>query len=166
MTSTSRSGSGLVLGSVAGLVAALVGAAAYGAVIGVTDYEIGIAAIGVGVLVGLAMMAVRPTSPVLPALAAVFSFAGAGLGVFIGDAWADFVNPGGSPLSELLPKAQEFPDLVAQDPVTLLFWAIAGAAGFSFVNSRVKAARESLTAPSSPQQDEAPTDYFKPHNPA
>ncbi|MBG0816979.1 hypothetical protein [Planomonospora sp. ID82291] len=166
MTPTDSTRSGLVPGAAAGLAAALVGAAAYGAVIGITHYRIGIVAVGVGLLVGLAMTAVRPTSPVLPVLAALLSFAGAGLGAFVGYAWADLVNPGGSPLSELLPMAREFPDLVAQDPMTLLFWVIAGAAGFGFVNNRVKTARESPSAPSAPQQDEAPTDYFKPHKPS
>ncbi|MFC4061959.1 hypothetical protein ACFOWE_26965 [Planomonospora corallina] len=169
MTSTTpRPRSGLVPGIAAGLVTAVVGAAAYGAVIGITEYEIGIAAIGVGVLVGLAMMAVRPTSPVLPALAALFSFAGAALGTFTGAVILEVKLGAASSYGEAVTKMTDsFPEYLREDPKTLLFWAIAAAAGFSFVNKRVKAAREALAVPSDPRQDgTAQVDNFTPHRPA
>ncbi|MBG0832854.1 hypothetical protein HS041_34715 [Planomonospora sp. ID67723] len=155
-------------GIVVGLLAAVLGAAAYGAFIFVTEIELGLAAIGVGVLVGLAMMAVKPSSPVLPALAALFSLAGAALGTFIGAVGLLVKFNGGAPAygDAVRVVAEVFPDAVTEDPKTLLFWVIAGAAGFSFVNKRVKAAREALAAPSYPQQDEAPVENFKPRNPA
>lgn len=71
---------GLLPGILTGLLATVAGAAGYGALIAFSGYEIGFAAIGVGLLVGLAMIAVRPTSPVLPPLAAFFSLVGAALG--------------------------------------------------------------------------------------
>jgi hypothetical protein len=166
-----RPRSGLVPGTAIGLVAAILGAAAYGAVIGVTERELGIAAVGVGVLVGLAMTAVRPTSQVLPPLAALFSLVGAALGTFAGSVvlLVKFAQQNGAEptYGEAVRKmAEVFPDAIREDPMTLLFWVIAAAAAFSFVSKRVKTVRESLAAPSSPQQDEAPTDYFKPHKPA
>ncbi|GIH94632.1 hypothetical protein ACFFMN_02940 [Planobispora siamensis] len=161
--------SGLVPGIVVGLLAAVLGAAAYGAIITVTELEIGYAAVGVGVLVGLGMMAVKPTSPVLPVLAALFSIAGAALGTFLGGVGLAVKASGGT-LSygdAVSLVAEVFPDAVKGEPKTLLFWVIAGVAGFFFVNKRVKAAREALAAPSHPQQEGAqPVDNFRPHNQA
>ncbi|GIH99825.1 hypothetical protein [Planobispora takensis] len=161
--------SGLVPGIIVGLLAAVLGAVIYGAIVTVIEREIGYAAVGVGVLVGLGMMAVKPTSPVLPALAALFSLAGAALGTFLGGVGA-VVKASGDALSygdAVSLVAKVFPDAVKQDPKVLLFWVIAGVAGFFFVNKRVKAAREALAAPSYPQQEGTqPVDNFKPHNPA
>nr|BFE80370.1 hypothetical protein GCM10020093_029710 [Planobispora longispora] len=117
-------------GIVVGLLAAVLGAAAYGAFITVTELELGLIAIGVGILVGLAMMAVKPTSPVLPALAAVFSLAGAALGTFLGGV-GSVVKATGGTLSygqAVSLVADIFPTAIEEDPKTLLFWALAGAA--------------------------------------
>ena len=78
-------------GVIAGLVAMVVGAAAYGAVPRLQRLRTRhTPRVGVGVLVGPAMIAVRPTSRMLPALAAFFSLAGAVLGQITGDTvrWA------------------------------------------------------------------------------
>ncbi|MER6178812.1 hypothetical protein [Streptosporangium sp. NPDC001681] len=154
---------GLLPGIFTGLGATVVGAAAYGALIGFSGYEIGFAAIGVGLLVGLAMMAVRPTSPVLPPLAALFSLIGAALGQVAGYViiWVRASGDDyGSALTQVL---NTFPEDLRRDPKSLLFWAIAAYAGFGFVSRRVKAAREAHAASSVPQPDEADqVDYFAP----
>ncbi|WP_068924172.1 hypothetical protein [Planobispora rosea] len=159
--------SGLVPGIVVGLLAAVLGAAAYGAFITVTELELGLVAVGVGVLVGLAMMAVKPTSPVLPALAALFSLAGAALGTFLGGVGL-VVKAAGDTVSygqAVSLVAEVFPEAIQEDPKTLLFWVIAAAAGFAFVNKRVKAAREALASASFPQQESGqPVDNFKPNS--
>jgi hypothetical protein len=136
---------GLLPGIAAGLAAALVGAVAYGALIAITMYDLGIAAVGIGLLVGLAMMAVKPTSPVLPALAALFSLIACALGQIGGMAAAfSGVIAGGNTVVGFVDSfgqvAGAFPELVGEDPLTLLFWALSAFAGYSFVNKRVKAA--------------------------
>ncbi|MER6829720.1 hypothetical protein ABT352_27310 [Streptosporangium sp. NPDC000563] len=158
---------GLLPGIITGLLGTAAGAGAYGALIAFSGYEIGFAAIGVGLLVGLAMIAVKPTSPVLPPLAAFFSLAGAALGQIVGStvAWAQVSGEDYGPaLARVL---DAFPELLRQDPISLLFWVVAAYAGFSFVNRRVKAAREAhdaLAASSVSQPDEAAdhTNYFEP----
>lgn len=157
---------GLLPGIFTGLVATVVGAAAYGALIGFSGYEIGVAAIGVGLIVGLAMMAVRPTSPVLPPLAAFFSLAGAVLGQIIGYVIIWVRASGADYRSALTEVLNAFPEDLKRDPKSLLFWVIAAYAGFGFVSRRVKAAREAHeahVASSVPQPGEADQmDYFAP----
>lgn len=59
----------VALGVVAAVVAAVVTAAVHGTVIGKTEYEIGYAAIGVGLLIGFAVFASDETGiPVMTAL--------------------------------------------------------------------------------------------------
>jgi hypothetical protein len=155
--------SGLLPGVLTGLGAMIVGAAAYGALIGFSGYEIGYAAVGVGILVGLAMMMVKqPTSLMLPPLAAFFSLAGAVLGQLAGETlrWAqtsglDYGTAAGETL-------QTFPEQLQAQPVSILFWVISYA-GFGFVNKLVKSARAALATPSLPQRDEAEyVDNFTP----
>ncbi|NUT08854.1 MAG: hypothetical protein HOQ38_00140 [Nonomuraea sp.] len=148
--------SGLVPGIVVGLVAMLIGAAIYGAIIGITKYEIGIATVGVGVLVGLGIMAVKPTSPVLPPLAAVFGLAGAALGQLVGTTilLVQLAQEAGETIGYGTAAATVFPEfgsIISEDPKSLLFWAIGAAAAYSFVNKRVKAADTPATpAPADP----------------
>ncbi|MEZ0071207.1 hypothetical protein [Planotetraspora sp. GP83] len=142
--------SGLVPGILAGLAAALVGAGLYAVIIDLTEWELGIATIGIGVLVGLAIMAVKPTSPVLPALAAVISLAGAALGTIAGDVALIVKIAGDQGLQMSYGDAfgfvrnglGEFIDIK-----TVLIWAVGAAAAFSFVNKRVKASAESASLP-------------------
>jgi hypothetical protein len=154
----SQQKSGLVPGIVVGLVAMLVGAALYGVIIGITEYEIGIATIGVGVLVGLGIMAVRPTSPVLPPLAAVFGLAGAAIGQILGDTilLVKIAQDAGQTLdygSAASTIIGDFGSIISDNPKSLLFWAIGAAAAYSFVNKRVKAANQPAEpAPATPAQ--------------
>ncbi|WP_440066010.1 hypothetical protein [Streptosporangium sp. OZ121] len=154
---------GLLPGIVAGLLATVAGAAAYGALIAFSGYEIGFAAVGVGLLVGLAMIAVRPTSPVLPPLAAFLSLAGAALGQIAG-AVIVWVRLSGEDYGSAVVRVLDaFPDAIRSAPMALLFWVVAAYAGFGFVNRRVKAARAAHDASSVPQPDEAGrVNYFEP----
>ncbi|GAA4200489.1 hypothetical protein GCM10022252_53760 [Streptosporangium oxazolinicum] len=158
---------GLLPGVLTGLLATVAGAAGYGALIAFSGYEIGFAAIGVGLLVGFAMIAVRPASPVLPPLAALLSLVGAALGQVVGSAvgWA---RASGEEYGPVFVQALDaFPEDLRREPISLLFWVVAAYVGFSFVNRRVKSAREahdSRAASSVPQPDEAAdrVNYFEP----
>ncbi|MFE9930088.1 hypothetical protein [Streptomyces sp. NPDC005533] len=92
------------LGIVAAVVAALVAAAAYGGIMNAIDREIGYAAIGVGLLVGLAAGKVGGRNPILPVVAVVLSLGAVYLGqvFFIALAVADYGNVGvGEVISEV-----------------------------------------------------------------
>ncbi|WP_330298122.1 hypothetical protein [Streptomyces sp. NBC_00503] len=68
------------LGIVAALVAALVAAGAYGAIMNALERQFSYAAIGVGLLVGFTAAKVGGRNPVLPVVAAVFSLGAVYLG--------------------------------------------------------------------------------------
>ncbi|WP_214324146.1 PrgI family protein [Nonomuraea sediminis] len=136
--------SGLVPGILVGLLAMLVGAGLVGAFIGLTGRQIGIFGVGVGLLVGFGIMTVKPTSPVLPPLAAVMGLAGAALGQILGvSILVAKLGIDGMPVSfgDALPAvAGNFSDVTRDNPLMLAIWAISAAAAFSFVNKRVKEA--------------------------
>ncbi|MEU9301493.1 hypothetical protein [Streptomyces sp. NPDC048269] len=92
------------LGIVAAVVAALVAAGAYGAIMNAIDREIGYAAAGVGLLVGLAAGKLGGRNPVLPVVAAALSLGAVYLGqlFFIALVLADYGNVG---VFEVLDKA-------------------------------------------------------------
>ncbi|MCX5376436.1 hypothetical protein [Streptomyces sp. NBC_00091] len=68
------------LGIVAAVVAALIAAAAYGGIMNAIDREVGYAAVGVGLLVGLAAGKIGGRNPVLPVVAAVLALGAVYLG--------------------------------------------------------------------------------------
>lgn len=146
--------SGLVPGILVGLLAMLVGAALFGAFIGITERESAIVGIGVGALVGLGIMAVKPTSPVLPPLAAVMGLVGAALGQILGVAilltkWG--IDGTSVSFGDALPAvASNFSDIIGEKPLMLVFWGISAAAAFSFVNKRVKEATPAAPADAPP----------------
>jgi hypothetical protein len=74
------------LGLAAGLGATVLAALAYGAIIGVTKHEIGYAAVGVGLLVGVAVGKVGGRNAVLPFAGAALAVLGVFLGQFFGEA--------------------------------------------------------------------------------
>ncbi|WP_327264028.1 hypothetical protein OG444_23505 [Streptomyces sp. NBC_01232] len=122
------------LGIVAAVVAALVAAGAYGGIMNAIDREVGYAAIGVGLLVGLAAGKVGGRSPVLPAVAAVLSLGAVYLGqlVFIALALADYGKVGvGDVLSEV--GIGGLTDIWKEgvDFMSYVFLAIGGFAAFS-----------------------------------
>jgi hypothetical protein len=74
----------LWLALLAGLVAAVVGGVVWGFVVKLSDYEVGIVAWGIGLLVGVAVAAVaRARGPVLQAIAVVCALAGILLGKYL-----------------------------------------------------------------------------------
>ncbi|MEV7543837.1 hypothetical protein [Streptomyces sp. NPDC089915] len=89
-------GGNIGLGIAAGVVAALVAAAAYGGIMNAIDREIGYAAAGVGLIVGLAAGKLGGRNPVLPGVAALLSVGGVFLGqmFFIVLAMAKYANVG------------------------------------------------------------------------
>ncbi|WP_328927196.1 hypothetical protein OG429_23280 [Streptomyces sp. NBC_00190] len=98
-----RSGN-IGLGIVAAVVAALVAAAAYGGIMNAIDREVGYAAIGVGLLVGLAAGKLGGRNPVLPVISAVLSIGAVYLGqlFFIALVMADYGKIGvGDVLSQV-----------------------------------------------------------------
>ncbi|WSQ11291.1 hypothetical protein OG604_28065 [Streptomyces sp. NBC_01231] len=127
-----RSGN-IALGLVAAVVAALVTAGIYGAIIGATEREIGYAAVGVGFLIGLAAGKLGGSNPALPVVSALLSLGAVYVGQLIGVAMimADVAN-----LSFSTMITEHF-DVVTSgwkesaDPMTFLFFAIGAFAAFS-----------------------------------
>ncbi|MFI6355936.1 hypothetical protein ACIBJF_25430 [Streptomyces sp. NPDC050743] len=123
----------LVLGLVAAVVAAVAAAALYGVIIGATKHEIGYAAVGVGFVVGVAAGKAGGRNPVLPIAAVVLSLASVYFGQLVGEA---MIGAKVSGLSFTQVFFDHF-DIVQKtwkedsDPLTFLFFAIAGFAAFS-----------------------------------
>ncbi|MFF8411401.1 hypothetical protein [Streptomyces omiyaensis] len=121
------------LGIVAAVVAALVTAGIYGAVMGGIEREIGWAAIGVGFVIGLAAGKVGGSNPVLPVVSAVLSLGAVYVGQLVGIAIvvAKELNVSATDI-----VFQEFGLLTqawseGKDAMTFLFLAIAAFAAFS-----------------------------------
>ncbi|MCX4586446.1 hypothetical protein [Streptomyces sp. NBC_01481] len=74
------------IGIVVAVVAALVGAGAYGALSGAIEREIGYAAIGVGFLIGFAAAKVGGRNPALPVVSALLALPAVYVGQLIGGA--------------------------------------------------------------------------------
>ncbi|WP_031012196.1 hypothetical protein [Streptomyces sp. NRRL F-5727] len=121
------------LGILAAVVAALVTAGIYGAVLGGVEVEIGWAAVGVGFAVGFAAGKVGGSNPLLPIVSAILSLGAVYLGQLVGI--AVFASKEfGVPFTELF--FQEFGMLTdawneAKDPMTFLFLALGPIAAFS-----------------------------------
>ena len=110
----------------------LVAAAAYGGIIRATNHEIGYAAVGVGVLVGVAVGKVGGRNPLLPVVSVLLALLGVFLGQYFGEALIG-AKLSGSRYGLTLDHTK----LVFEawksdaDAMTFLFFAIGGAAGFS-----------------------------------
>ncbi|MFD4524842.1 hypothetical protein ACFWP7_13140 [Streptomyces sp. NPDC058470] len=123
------------LGIVAAVVAALVTAGIYGAIIGGTGYEIGYAAVGVGFLIGLAAGKIGGSNPILPIVSAVVSLGAVYLGQLIGVAMIGADESDG--LVSATTLLTDHFDLVtaawkeSADFMTYLFFAIGAFAAFS-----------------------------------
>ncbi|MFJ8151944.1 hypothetical protein [Streptomyces sp. NPDC094468] len=123
----------VALGLAAAVVAAVAAAALYGMIIGFTEHEIGWAAVGVGFVIGLAAGRLGGRNPVLAVAAALLALGSVYLGQLVGEAMigADQLDLG---FSEVF--FQHFGVVQdawkdAADPLTFLFFAIAGWAAFS-----------------------------------
>ncbi|MFE5791804.1 hypothetical protein ACFQ8C_04415 [Streptomyces sp. NPDC056503] len=123
----------LGLGIVAAVVAALVTAGIYGAVMGGIEREIGWAAIGVGFVIGLAAGKVGGSNPVLPVVSAVLSLGAVYVGQLVGIAIvvAKELNVSATDIifEEFGLLTQAWSE--SKDAMTFLFLAIAAFAAFS-----------------------------------
>ncbi|MFF6993725.1 hypothetical protein ACFY93_01980 [Streptomyces sp. NPDC008313] len=120
------------LGLAAALAAAVVAAGVYGAVIGLTEHEIGYAAVGVGFLIGLAAGRFGGRNPVLPVVSVLLSAASVYIGQLVGTAMIGAKDLGVD-FSELFfdhfGLVQDAWKETA-DPLTFLFFAIAAYVAF------------------------------------
>ncbi len=133
-TPTQAPSGNLVLATVAGLVAALVGAVLWAALVGATHIKIGYAAVGVGFLVGWTMRAVgKGNRPIYGYVGAVLAL----LGCVVGDVLTDCVavaTQSGRPtldiVSHLTPSLAV--DLLQAGfrPLDALFYVFAAMAGY------------------------------------
>ncbi|WP_432134955.1 MULTISPECIES: hypothetical protein [unclassified Streptomyces] len=121
------------LGILAAVAAAVVVAGVYGGIIGATKHEIGWAAVGVGFVVGLAAGKIGGRNPALPVIGAVLALGAVYLGQMVGEA---ILVTKEFPVSFNEVFFEHFGDLHKlwkedADPLTFLFFALAGAAAFS-----------------------------------
>ncbi|MFI9060438.1 hypothetical protein ACIGQE_00985 [Streptomyces sp. NPDC053429] len=126
-----RSGN-VALGVVAALVAAVAAAGVYGAIIGVTKYQVGYAAVGVGALVGFAAGKLGGRNPLLPVVSVLVSLAAIFAGQIFGIAMigADELKVG--VLDVLNMGVSLLVDAWKEDagPMTFLFLGIGGFVSF------------------------------------
>ncbi|GAA4022047.1 MULTISPECIES: hypothetical protein [Streptomyces] len=123
----------VALGLVVAVVAALVTAGIYGAIVGATEYEIGYAAVGVGFLIGLAAGKLGGSHPVLPVVSAVLSLGAVYAGQLIGIA---MIGADASGMSVMTIFTDHF-DVVTKawseeaDLLTFVFLGVGAFAAFS-----------------------------------
>ncbi|MCM1970436.1 hypothetical protein [Streptomyces sp. G1] len=121
---------GLGIGAAVGV--ALVTAAVYGAVIGLTGYQIGFAAVGVGAAIGFAAGKLGGGNPLLPVLSALLSLAAVFAGQIFGIAMIGADEAGVSTLDVLNLGASLLVDAwtATSGPMTYLFLALGGYTAF------------------------------------
>ncbi|OEJ25471.1 hypothetical protein AR457_14400 [Streptomyces agglomeratus] len=121
------------LGVVAAFAAALVASGIYGAIYGATEYQIGIAAIAVGYLTGLAAGKAGGGNPALPVVSAILTLGAVYLGQLLGFAilLADVLHLGVAEV--FFQNFQELTSIWKEEagPMTFLFLAIGAYAAFS-----------------------------------
>lgn len=133
---TLRSEQNLVMGTLAGLIAATVGAAIWAAVTVLSNYQIGWIAIGIGFLVGFSMRAVgKGLDQIYGVVGAVLSLFGCALGNLLAVTY--FISADqGIPFVEFLAQLDldVAIELVATtfNPMDLLFYAIAAYFGYRY----------------------------------
>ncbi|MGW1002313.1 hypothetical protein [Streptomyces sp. NPDC002520] len=123
----------LALGLVAAFAAALVVGALYGVIIGLTEHEIGWAAVGVGFVIGVAAGKAGGRNPAVAIASILLALAAVYLGQLVGEAMmiADLLHVGFSEMFfDHFGVVQEAWKKDA-GPLTFLFFAIAAYAAFS-----------------------------------
>ncbi|TQK52421.1 hypothetical protein FBY35_2856 [Streptomyces sp. SLBN-118] len=120
------------LGIVVAVVAALIGAGAYGALSGAIEREIGYAAIGVGFLIGFAAAKVGGRNPVLPVISALLALPAVYLGQLIGGAVVLAKLTNGAFLDIFFDRFDVLTDAWSEsaDGMTYLFLAVGAVAAF------------------------------------
>lgn len=134
--SAAPAASNLPLGVVAGLGAAIVGAAIWAAITAATDYQIGFMAIGVGFLAGFAVRLVgKGAEPIFGIAGAVLALLGCALGNLLTVTWF-YAQEQGVPFFPVL-TSFDFALMIELMklwfmPMDLLFYAIAAYCGFRY----------------------------------
>ena len=127
-----------------GIAAAVAGALIWYAIVALTNYQLGIAAVGVGYLVGLAVLfgAGKKRGPTLQVIAVVITLIAMVAGEYLTVrhfAVKALAEGGTTGVPLFLPLRSMF-DLVIvgikEDPITLLFWALALYTAFSVPGRR------------------------------
>ncbi|MER5519182.1 hypothetical protein [Streptomyces sp. NPDC002763] len=123
----------VAVGLAAAVVAAVAAAALYGVVIGLTKHEIGWAAVGVGFVIGLAAGRLGGRNPMLAVVSTVLALGSVYLGQLVGEAMigADQLDVSFSELFFQHFGVVQDAWKEESDPLTFLFFAIAGWAAFS-----------------------------------
>jgi len=130
-----------------GIVAAVVGAVGWAVLVDATNRKIGIVAVGLGLLVGLAMARLASGWRPLPVVAAVVALAGCLLGdVFVDASILGEVTGAGtlSALSDMVTQPEVGKAIFSAgfEPVDVAFWLIAAFAAFRLTNRATAAAAE------------------------
>ncbi len=126
----------LVVGSMAGLIAAVAGAAVWAGVTVVTEYQIGWMAVGLGFLVGIAMRTMgKGIDQVFGVVGAVMALVGCVLGNVFTIAWYISAQTGSSLLSVLTQLDMELMiDLITEtfQVMDILFYGLALYFGYKY----------------------------------
>jgi hypothetical protein len=130
--------------------ALFLGALAWGLIGALTKHEFGIAAIGIGLLIGLAMYTARPTSPGVAVAAAAFTLVGCAIGEIFAFAFV-FGDATGIGFAQALKTVMQHLGSFFTDAVSgksYLFWAIGAAASFGITFRRIQEAKTAGASPS------------------
>lgn len=133
-----------------GFGAMFLGALVWALIGALTKHEFGLIAIGIGLLIGLAMYTARPTSPGVAAVAAVWTLIGCAIGEIFAFAFV-FGDATGIGFSEALKTTMEhlgsfFTDVVSGK--SYLFWVIGAVASFGITFRRIQEAKTAGAGPS------------------
>ncbi|MFJ9338289.1 hypothetical protein ACIRP0_03220 [Streptomyces sp. NPDC101733] len=122
----------VAFGVLAAVVAGLVSAAVYGAIVKATEHEIGYAAVGVGALVGFAAGKIGGRNAVLPVVAVLVSVAAVLAGQLFGVALSGAEQLSETVVDVLTQRTSEVVDnwQANAGPMTFLFLALGGYAAF------------------------------------
>jgi hypothetical protein len=149
-----------------GLVAAVVGAVAWAAIVEVTHYELGVVAVGLGLLVGLGMSRTAVSWRPLPVVGAVLAVAGCALGGLF-SATVEAADVSDLTIRSAFGDVLTDPALAKEifvagfDPIDVVFWAIAAWAAFRMIRSAVSALL--ATPATAATADSALYEAFKEH---
>lgn len=133
-----------------GFGALFLGALVWGLIGALTKHEFGIIAIGIGLLIGLAMYTARPTSPGVAVAAAAFTLLGCAIGEIFAFAFV-FGDATGIGFAQALKTVMQHLGSFFTDAVggkSYLFWAIGAAASFGITFRRIQEAKTAGASPS------------------
>jgi hypothetical protein len=126
-----------------GFGALFLGALAWALIGALTKHEFSLVAIGIGLLIGLAMYTARPSSPGVAVVAAAFTLLGCAIGEIFAFAFV-FGDATGIGFSESLKTVMQHLGSFFTDAVSgksYLFWAIGAAASFGITFRRIQEAK-------------------------